>query len=61
MNIFKVTAELNMCAEKVESVYVKANTENKAVKFAKELFAKHGAFHVNLISVEKVKEYRRAE
>ena len=50
-----------MCAEKVESVYVKANTENKAVKFAKELFAKHGAFHVNLISVEKVKEYRRAE
>lgn len=54
MKKWKVTAEINMCAENYESVIVEANTERKARMFAEEKFKKNGAFFITNMSVERI-------
>ena len=55
MKTWKVTAELDMCAEHYESVIIKANTKRKAIIFAEEYFKKNGAFFITNLSVEQIK------
>ena len=54
MKYWKVTAEINMCAEHYETVEVKANTERKARIFAEKEFKKNGAFFITNMSVEQI-------
>ena len=53
MKDWDVTAELNMCADSVETVRVRANTARKAEQFAKEKMKKNGAFFVQIQSVKE--------
>ena len=52
MKKWKVTAEINMCANRYETVIVKANTERKARIFAEKEFKKNGAFFVTNMTCE---------
>ena len=54
MKKWKVTAEINMCAEHYETVVVKANTKRKAIIFAEKEFKKNGAFFITNISTELI-------
>lgn len=54
MKKYKVTAELDLCAERYESVIVEANTPKKAIKFAEEEFRKRGAFFATNITVKLI-------
>lgn len=53
---YRVRCELNMCADKVETVYIKTNLCNKAIQKAEEEMKKRGCFHVKVISCEEVTE-----
>ena len=52
MKKWRVTAEINMCAERYETVVVKANTERKARIFAEKEFKKNGAFFITNMTCE---------
>lgn len=58
---YNVTAELNMCAEKVVTMTVKANTERKARKFAEEKLKKEGYFHIIIFSCKEIKPNKGSE
>lgn len=49
---WEITAEVNMDASKMVSVKIKANTERKAVMFAKEKLKKDGYFQVLIRNVK---------
>lgn len=46
VKVWECTAELNMCAEHIGKVTVKANTERKARIFAEKKFKDQGNFFV---------------
>ena len=56
MKTWKVTAEVNMCAEHYESVIVRANTERKALKFANQEFLKKGFFFITNTTIKEIME-----
>lgn len=47
-------AEVNMNASHYESVFIEANTERKALRFAETYFKNMGFFHVENLTVEEV-------
>lgn len=50
-----------MCAEKVVTMTVKANTERKARKFAEEKLKKEGYFHIIIFSCKEIKPNKGSE
>lgn len=46
---FLVTAEVNMSADSIKTITVKANTENKAVKYAEDTLKKQGYRNVLIL------------
>lgn len=53
MKSWIITAELNMDASHYETIIIKANTKEKALKLAEEKFKKLGAFSIMIISIKK--------
>lgn len=52
---FKVVAQLNWNAQNEQHLSVYANSERNARKRAEEIFKKHGAFSVVIVSISEVK------
>lgn len=48
-----VTAEVNMSADKIKRVFVKAKTEEKAKAMAEQMLKRAGYFHIMILNVEK--------
>ena len=53
---WKVRVELNMCAEKEETIIVETNTRKKAIKLAEEKCKKDGNFFVIVLDCEPLGE-----
>lgn len=53
---WRVTAQINMDANRHDTVRVKANTERKALQFAEEKIKARGAFYVTDIRAEEITE-----
>ena len=51
---YKVTCEVNLCADRKETVYVTTNLPAKALKLAKEKLENRGYFAVSVISCKEV-------
>lgn len=51
---WKCTAEVNMCANHIETVVVETNTKKKAMKLAEDILMKTN-FYAKILSIEEVR------
>ena len=59
MKFWIYEAEVNLCAEHIVTILVKANTRRKAIIKAKEALKKDGHFAVFMIKCEEAKNFSK--